>query len=78
MIDGGPTPTWPPEQVRAWIDRHGGNLSACARRLRVHRTELQGWVADPDQSSSARSLPPRVQGHMESLDAHEPGPIRSG
>lgn len=57
--------TWTPEQVRAWTDRHGGNITALARRLRVGRTRLQGWMSE---TASARPLPPYVQAHMETLD----------
>lgn len=60
--------TWTPQQVRAWVDRHGGNVTACARRLRVPRTLLQAWMSE---APSARELPAYVQSHMETIDRHE-------
>ena len=57
--------TWTPEQVAAWIERHGGNVSALARRLRVARTKLQEW------KRGTRALPRYVQAHMETLDRYE-------
>ena len=60
--------TWTPEQIRAWIDRHGGNVTAAARRLRVPRSKLTSWLADPEEASSARPLPPYIEAHMETLD----------
>lgn len=56
---------WTPAEARAWVDRHGGNVTACAARLRVHRTQLQNWLG------GKRDLPPSVQAHMETLDRHE-------
>lgn len=57
--------TWSPAEVREWVQRHGGNVTALARRLRVHRTRLQGWMSD---SPTARSIPAYVVAHMETLD----------
>ena len=57
--------TWPPDAVRAWVERHGGNVTALARRLRVPRTRLQEWMSE---APSSRSVPPYVQAHMETLD----------
>ena len=54
--------TWTPEQVRAWIDRHGGNVSALARRLRVPRGSLQAWAG------GSRPTPPYIVALMEALD----------
>lgn len=61
--------SWTPAEVRDWIARHGGNISALARRLRVGRSRLQNWASD--SQASARPLPPYVQAHMETLDAGE-------
>src|SRR5690606_28167216 len=58
--------TWAPAQVRRWVERHGGNVTALARRLRVPRTRLQNWMTDSE--ASRRSLPPYIQAHMETLD----------
>ena len=63
--------TWGPAEVRAWVDRHGGNVTALARQLRVARTKLQAWMSE---SESARTLPPYIQAHMETLDQYEGGP----
>lgn len=60
---------WLPADVRAWVERHGGNASGLARVLRVPRTQLQAWMADPESASTARSLPSYVQAHMETLDS---------
>lgn len=60
--------TWTPDDVRAWVDRHGGNVSACARRLRVPRTLLQAWMSE---APSARELPAYVQAAMETIDELE-------
>lgn len=68
-------PTWTPEQVRAWVERHGGNITACARRLDVPRTQLQAWLADPGETERARPLPRYVQAHMTTLDEHEEDPV---
>lgn len=57
---------WTPTEARAWVERHGGNVSALARRLGVHRTRLQGWL-----SEDGRELPPYIQRHMETLDQLE-------
>lgn len=64
---------WTPAEVRAWVDRHGGNVAACARRLRVTRGMLGAWLADPETATSAREIPPAVQAHMETLDRYEAG-----
>lgn len=64
---------WTHLNARAWVDRHGGNVAACARRLRVSRSQLGAWLADPAEASSARELPPAVQAHMETLDRYEHG-----
>lgn len=60
--------TWTPSDVRAWVDRHGGNVTACARRLRVPRTLLQAWMSE---APSARELPAYVQAAMETIDELE-------
>jgi transposase-like protein len=60
--------TWTPAETRAWVERHGGNISRLARRLRVPRTQLQAWLADPAETSRARPLPPYIQAFMETLD----------
>jgi hypothetical protein len=65
------TADWDHERVRSWVQRHGGNVTALARRLRVGRTELQAWMADPLVTSRARVLPPRVQAHMVTIDELE-------
>lgn len=57
--------TWLPAETRAWVDRHGGNVTACAARLGVHRTQLQSWLG------GRRGLPPAVQAHMESIDRYQ-------
>lgn len=57
--------TWTPAEVRAWVDRHGGNVTALARRLAVHRTMLQAWL------SGRRGLPPYIQSHMSTIDREE-------
>jgi ActR/RegA family two-component response regulator len=36
------------ERVGAILQRHGGNVSACARELGVHRTQLRRWLARSD------------------------------
>lgn len=55
---------WTPEEVEAWVARHGGNVSDLARRLRVGRRMLQMWK----QGQGGRPLPPYIQAHMETLD----------
>jgi transposase-like protein len=60
---------WTHEQVRAWVERHGGNISALARELGVRRQSLQAWMADPATTSSARPPSPMAQRLMEALDA---------
>lgn len=62
-----PTMTWDSLAVRAWIGRHGGNVSALARRLGVGRTNLQAYATDPSLMRW-RTLPPYVQAHMQTLD----------
>jgi hypothetical protein len=57
---------WSPEQVRAWVERHG-TATDCAARLRVPRSQLQAWMADPG-ASWARELPPYIQYAMELTD----------
>lgn len=37
--------TWTPTEIRAWVDRNGGNVSACARDLGVGRTYLQDLLS---------------------------------
>ena len=64
---------WTAAEIRAWIERHGGNVTACARRLGVPRTQVQAWIAEPE-SLSARHLPRYVQAHMETLDQHPEDP----
>jgi hypothetical protein len=56
---------WSAAAVRAWVERHGGNVTALGRRLAVGRSKLQNWGSE---SASARSVPPYVQAHMETLD----------
>lgn len=68
-----PPAVWTHLDARAWVERHGGNVTACARRLRVTRSQLGAWLADPAVASSARELPPAVQAHMETLDRYEAG-----
>lgn len=60
--------TWTPAEVRAWVDRHGGNVTACARRLRVPRTLLQAWMSE---ARYARELPAYMQAAMETIDELE-------
>lgn len=62
---------WTHEDVRAWVERHGGNVTACARRLGIGRTRLQQWLADPAVTTSARELPAYIRAHMETIDATE-------
>lgn len=62
--------TWTPAEVRAWIDRHGGNISALARRLRCSRTALQSWASE-SEGDWVRTIDPKVQAHMETIDRHE-------
>jgi len=57
--------TLPPAEIRAWVDRHGGNVTSCAARLGVHRTQLQSWLG------GKRDLPPAVRAHMESIDRYQ-------
>lgn len=64
-------PAWGPAEVRRWVERHGNNVSALARRLDVPRTLLQAWLADPDTSTSARALPRYIEAHMRTLDRLE-------
>lgn len=59
---------WTPEQVRAWVERHGGNVTALARRLRCGRTALQAWMTDKEWG---RPLDPKVQAHMETINKLE-------
>jgi transcriptional regulator of acetoin/glycerol metabolism len=33
------------ERITEALRRHGGNVSACARELGVHRTQLRRWIA---------------------------------
>lgn len=61
-------PPWTPAEIRAWVERHGGNISAAARLLRVPRHGLQIWLADPERSIGAQPLPPSVQRSMELMD----------
>ena len=60
--------TWTHSEVRAWIRRHGGNVSRLAGRLGVRRQTLQAWAADPSEATSARPLPRYIQSHMQTLD----------
>lgn len=60
---------WTAADVREWVDRHGGNTSALARRLDVARNSLVGWQAHREQSSSARTIQRDVRAHMRTLDA---------
>lgn len=60
--------TWGPTETRAWVARHGGNLTACAHRLDVPRTLLQKWAASKDTHRDARTLPRYIQAHMYTLD----------
>jgi hypothetical protein len=64
-------PRWSPEQVRAWVERHG-TATDCAARLRVPRSQLQAWMADPTKGW-AREIPPYIQAHMEAIDTIEEG-----
>jgi hypothetical protein len=63
--------TWTPEQVRAWVERHGGNVSAAARRLRWPRSRLQAALADPAEARTAAELPAYIQAHCETMDLYE-------
>lgn len=55
-------PPWTPDQVRAWVERHGGNRSELARELGIGRTYLQDLL-------SGRSEPSRqLVRHMQALD----------
>lgn len=55
-------------EVRTWVERHGGNVSALARRLGVHRSRLHDWMRDYGRSE----IPPYIVAHMETIDRHEP------
>lgn len=55
---------WGPAEARAWVARHGGNISALARRLRVSRSRLQDWLSETGRSE----LPSYIQAHMETID----------
>lgn len=68
------TPPWTPAETRAWVERHGGNVTAAARRLGVPRTQLQAWLADPTETARARALPLYVQRLMAMLDEHPEEP----
>lgn len=58
--------TWTPAEVRAWVDRHGGNVTALARRLGIGRTHLQALIADRGQHQRVPSR--AVQSHMRTID----------
>lgn len=60
--------TWSPDEVRAWTERHGGNVSRLAREMGVSRQTLQGWMADPATTASARPVLPIAQRLMEAWD----------
>lgn len=65
---------WGFAQVRAWVERHGGNGAGCARRLGgITPGQLGAWMADPAIARTARDVPRAVQAHMETLDRYEPG-----
>lgn len=77
MKRAAPTP-WPPASVRAWVERHGGNVTACARRLDVARPRLTGWLSERPAASTARDLPRYIQAHMQTLDGLQAWLARRG
>lgn len=64
--------TWTPAEIRAWIERHGGNISALARRLGIGRTHLQALIAEG--GTHQREISRQLQAHMETIDLHEGPP----
>ncbi len=65
------TTTWTPTGIRAWVDRHGGNVTALARRLGIGRTHLQDLLSGRREPSRA------LVAHMETLNelAAASGPL---
>lgn len=53
-----------PAAVRAWVDRHGANVTAAARRLAITRTHLQALLADPRAASRAVPIRRSTWRHM--------------
>jgi hypothetical protein len=53
---------WFPDEIRAWVERHGGNVSAMARRLRIGRTHLQHLLSGRERPSRA------LIAHMKDID----------
>jgi hypothetical protein len=49
-------------EIRAWVERHGGNRSALARRLGIGRTHLQALLSGSERPSR------QLLAHMDTID----------
>jgi transcriptional regulator with XRE-family HTH domain len=56
---------WTPDEILSWVERHGGNRSALARRLGIGRTHLQHLLSGRERPSRA------LIAHMATIDRHE-------
>lgn len=56
---------WSAAEVRAWIERHGGNVTAAARRLALGRTHLQALLDERPGAERARRMRLATTRHMQ-------------